>query len=107
MMSEPFRLPRSIPAREGVSPEAIAQLIHAWEEKHLQIHSMMLIRNDHVIAETWWAPYQSGYTHILNSLSKSFTSVAVGFAVQDGLLRVEDPVLSFFPHRVENPHENM
>jgi CubicO group peptidase (beta-lactamase class C family) len=35
--------------------------------------------------------------HILHSLSKSFTSTAIGFAVSEGLLTVEDPVLSFFP----------
>jgi len=35
--------------------------------------------------------------HMLYSLSKSFTSTAIGLAVTEGRLKVEDPVISFFP----------
>src|SRR5208283_2165159 len=35
--------------------------------------------------------------HMLYSLSKSFTSTAVGFAVTERKLKVDDPVVSFFP----------
>ncbi|GAB4520122.1 MAG: hypothetical protein OHK0046_29900 [Anaerolineae bacterium] len=35
---------------------------------------------------------------MLFSLSKSFTSTAVGFAVSEGVLSLEDSVLGFFPH---------
>lgn len=34
------------------------------------------------------------------STSKSFTSSAIGFAVHEGLLTVEDPVISFFPDKL-------
>jgi CubicO group peptidase (beta-lactamase class C family) len=61
------------------------------------VHSVMLLRHGRVIAEGWWAPYDAASRHELYSLSKSFTSTAVGFAVAEGLIRVDDEVLKFFP----------
>ncbi len=57
----------------------------------------MLVRHGQVVAEGWWAPYAADEPHMLYSLSKSFTSTAVGLAVAEGKLKVDDPVLSFFP----------
>jgi CubicO group peptidase (beta-lactamase class C family) len=63
----------------------------------------MLARHGHVIAEGWWSPYDASSNHELYSLSKSFTSTAVGLAVAEGKLSVDDPILSFFPE--ESPAE--
>lgn len=57
----------------------------------------MLLRDGEVLAEGWWAPYSADRVHLLYSLSKSFTSTAVGFAVEEGLLSLDDTVLSHFP----------
>ncbi len=57
----------------------------------------MMVRRGHVVAEGWWAPYRPGANQMLYSLSKSFTSTAVGFTVAEGRLTVDDPVASFFP----------
>ncbi len=46
--------------------------------------------------------------HMLYSLSKSFTSSAVGLAVEEGLLSIDDTVLSFFPDEApETVSENL
>jgi CubicO group peptidase (beta-lactamase class C family) len=57
----------------------------------------MLVRHGHVIAEGWWKPYSAQDNHELYSLSKSFTSTAVGMAVAEGTLSIDDEVLKFFP----------
>lgn len=57
----------------------------------------MLVRSGEVVAEGWWSPYTSDRVHLLYSLSKSFTATAVGFAVDEGLLGLDDTVLSHFP----------
>jgi hypothetical protein len=49
------------------------------------------------VAEGWWAPYRADSPHSLYSLSKSFTSTAVGIAISEGKLSLDDPVLKFFP----------
>ncbi len=57
----------------------------------------MLLRHGAVVAEGWWAPYGPDRPHLLYSLSKSFTSTALGFAVAEGLVSLDDTVLSHFP----------
>jgi CubicO group peptidase (beta-lactamase class C family) len=57
----------------------------------------MMLRHGHVIAEGWWSPYRADLPHMLYSLSKSFTSTAVGFAVAEKRLTVDDHVTTLFP----------
>ena len=61
------------------------------------MNSFMLVRHGHVVAEGWWAPYDAKTPHMFYSLSKSFTSTAVGLAVAEGKLSLDDQVLKFFP----------
>lgn len=90
-------LPRSTPEEEGVSSEAILRFVDAIEHSRNELHSFILVRHGKVIAEGWWKPYRSDLKHTLYSTSKSFTSTAVGFAVQEKQIRLSDKVLSFFP----------
>ena len=90
-------LPRSAPEAQGVSSTAVLEFIQAAEEKINALHSFVLVRRGHVIAEGWWAPYAPELPHQMFSLSKSFTSTAVGIAIGEGKFTVDDPVLKFFP----------
>ena len=55
------------------------------------------MRHGHVIAEAWWKPEAADKPHVLHSLSKSFNATAVGLAIEEGKLSLDDPVLKFFP----------
>ncbi len=90
-------LPRSIPEAEGVSSEGIIAFLEAAAASRNEFHSFMFLRHGKVIAEGWWNPYRPDLKHTLYSTSKSFTSTAVGFAVSEKLLTVNDKVISFFP----------
>ena len=90
-------LPRSTPEAQGVSSASIREFIEAANGQIDTLHSVMLVRHGQVIAEGWWKPEAPEKRHVLHSLSKSFTSTAVGLAVADGKLSVDDPVLKFFP----------
>jgi CubicO group peptidase (beta-lactamase class C family) len=89
-------LPRSTPEEQGVDAAQISRFIAAANASGIGWHSFMLLRHGHVVAEGWWSPFESGFTHTLYSLSKSFTSTAVGLLVAEGKLDIEAPVLSFF-----------
>jgi CubicO group peptidase (beta-lactamase class C family) len=90
-------LPRSSPEEQGVSSSALLAFVEAADREIDGMHSVMLVRHGHVIAEGWWSPYAAESRHQLFSLSKSFTSTAVGLAVAEGKLSIDDPVLKFFP----------
>jgi len=97
MQSNIGRLPRSAPENQGISTAAIVGFLDAVEKTGAGLHSLMLVRHGHVVAEGWWAPYAPALPHMLFSLSKSFTSTAVGLAVAEGRLTVDDAVVDFFP----------
>lgn len=101
-------LPRSTPEAQGVSSSALLGFIDTAEQKINALHSFMLVRHGHVIAEGWWAPYAAQLPHQMFSLSKSFTSTAVGLAIAEGKFTIEDPVLKFFPDEApEKPSANL
>ena len=91
------RLRRADPHSLGVDPASIGAFVDAVEQKVGGLHSFMLLRRGQVAAEGWWAPYAPEHPHQLYSLSKSFTSTAMGLAVAQGLLTVDSRVTSFFP----------
>jgi CubicO group peptidase (beta-lactamase class C family) len=70
--------------------EALDRQVH-------ELHSLMLVRHGHVVTEAWWRPYAPEYPHQVYSLSKSFTSTAIGLAVAEGFFSIDDSILSFFP----------
>jgi CubicO group peptidase (beta-lactamase class C family) len=90
-------LPRSTPEAQGVSSRGVLAFVEAADQKIDSLHSVMIVRHGHVVAAGWWAPYAAETPHMLFSLSKSFTSTAVGLAAAEGKLSVDDPVLKFFP----------
>lgn len=97
--AKPVSLPRSTPEAEGVDSAGVQKFVEALEQRIDAVHSVMLVRHGKVVAEGWWGPYQAGDPHVMYSVTKSFTSSAVGFAVQEKLLSVNDTILSFFPDR--------
>ncbi len=90
-------LPRSTPEAEGVSSAGIQKFMDAIAGSKHELHSVMIVRHGRVVAEGWWAPYAPQFNHTMYSMSKSFTSTAVGLAVAEGRLKVDDRVISFFP----------
>jgi CubicO group peptidase (beta-lactamase class C family) len=90
-------LPRSSPEAQGVSSAGVLSFIEAADRDIDSMNSFMLLRHGHVVAEGWWSPYNADSPHSLFSLSKSFTSTAVGLAIAEGKLSLDAPVLKFFP----------
>ena len=101
-------LPRSSPEAQGVSSAGIRAYVEAADQQVNTMHSFMLVRHGHVVAEGWWKPESADKPHVLWSLSKSFTSTAVGLAVAEGKLSIDDPVLKYFPDEApEKPPEKL
>ena len=103
---------RATPESQGVSSRSIIGWIDACEREigpEHSLHGFVIVRHGHVIAEGTWAPYDTlNRPHMLYSHSKSFTSTAIGFLVDDGKLDLDARVLSFFPDKApENPSANL
>lgn len=108
LSSQSAALPRSTATAEGVSSKRIIEFLDTINKSKHELHSIMILRHGKVIAEGWWSPYRPDLKHTLYSLSKSFTSTAVGFAVAEKKLSVTDKVISFFPDKLpEKVSENL
>lgn len=93
-----FSFPRVSPESQGISSQALIDFVKGANASELEWHSFKILRHGNILAEGFWNPFKEEYKHTLYSLSKSFTSTAIGFAVKEGLITVEDQVISFFPN---------
>jgi hypothetical protein len=92
--------PQSKPETEGVSSKGIYTFLEAAEKSKNELHGFMFLRHGKIIAKAWWNPYAPGLKHSMYSVSKSFTSTAIGLAVAEKRLTVNDKVISFFPREL-------
>jgi len=104
-VSQSAELPRSQPEAQGVSSSAVLAFVEAIDKVD-SMNSFMLVRHGRVVAEGWWSPYRAEARHSLYSLSKSFTSTAVGLAIAEGKLNLDDEVLKFFPNDAPSEPSN-
>ena len=93
-------LPRSAPEAENVASEGIARYLEAVESKGQELHSLMIVRHGKVVFERWFGDHAANKPHQMWSVSKTFTSTAIGFAVSENRLKVTDKVISFFPDKL-------
>lgn len=89
-------LPRSTPEAEGVQQEVLNRFYNRISSlPDVDIHHLMVLRHGKVIGERHAAPYHADQLHTLYSASKTVTGLAVGLAVDDGLLTVDDKVSKY------------
>ena len=90
------------PESMGISSKDIMDYINLLEEYQLATHNVVIARGDSIIYEQYWAPFHQDFLHRQYSVSKSVVSIAVGFAQQDGLLSLDDPISKYFPEETKN-----
>ena len=90
-------LARVSPESVGIKSGAVQAFLEEINAKNLELHSFMIVRHNKICAECFWEPYGPDSPHVLYSMSKSITATAVVFALDEGLLKLDDPVYKFFP----------
>ncbi|MES2797837.1 MAG: serine hydrolase [Bacteroidota bacterium] len=89
-------LPRGIAEAEGFDSQGIINFLDGIKASGLEWHSFMLVKNGKVISEAWWKPFESQNKHTMYSLSKSFTSTAIGLMLKERSVSIHTPVVQFF-----------
>jgi CubicO group peptidase (beta-lactamase class C family)/predicted glycoside hydrolase/deacetylase ChbG (UPF0249 family) len=90
-------LPRSTPQAENMNPAAVTKYLEAVKTHKQELHSLMILRHGKVVAEHWFGDHSAQKKHVMWSVSKSYTSAAIGFAVAENKLKVTDKVITYFP----------
>lgn len=99
---------RVTPESVGIPSLAIEGLLDDFESGFTEPHGLMIMRHGKVCAEGYWAPYAKGLRHGLQSHTKTYTATAVGIAYTEGLLKLDDKVIDYFPEFLpENISDNL
>lgn len=112
-MAEKKTLDKSIPnarfpEQVGISSTEINALIEDLDENDVELHSIKIMRFGKAAYEAYRYPYNAESPHTMYSVSKSFTSVAIGFAIDEGLLSLDTKVIDIFPeYRPAKRDENL
>jgi CubicO group peptidase (beta-lactamase class C family) len=91
-------LSRGAPSEASVDIGALNAFLDEAETLGLELHGLMLWRDGKVISEGYWWPYRADQPQIMHSVAKSFTSTAIGLALEEGRFALSDKVISFFPN---------
>ena len=93
------------PESQGIPSDAILDMLAKLESKQVCLHSFILMRHGAVVAEGYCPPFHKDKLQRMYSVSKSFTSVAIGLMITEGKLKLEDKIADFFPESLpKNPH---
>lgn len=91
-----FTRPESV----GVSPAWVTDFVRALNRRGEMHHSFLMMRHGRVFAEGYWAPFTASSKHRMYSVSKTFTSAAIGCLVDEGKLRLTDKIVDYFPDQL-------
>ncbi len=99
--------PRVTPESVGIPSSAIEKLLDTLEfDGFTEPHGLMIYRHGKVCAEGWWSPYTAGMRHALMSHTKTYAGTAVGIAVTEGLVKLDDRLIDIFPEQApEEPSD--
>lgn len=87
----------STPERAGIRSSDIRAFVQMLESHHHAMHSILIARGNDIVFEHYTPPFDKDFCHRLYSVTKSFVSLAIGFCIQDGLVRLDSTVKELFP----------
>ncbi len=91
---------KSSPEETGIPGECIIRFIDRLHQRQIPMHSLLLMHHDRLVFEGYYAPLTAHSLHRMFSISKSFTSIAIGLLADEGRLSLEDPVIKYFPEKL-------
>lgn len=94
------KLPRCTPEEAGLFSRQVADCIKALDHDLTTMNGFMAARHGKVFAECWWAPYSAELVHSNHSLGKSYTATAIGIALQEGRLSLDESMTEVFADEI-------
>lgn len=91
-----------------VSTKALNKFLGIFSEGKEELHTLEIYENDALLVRLSSEPYLCTDKREIYSLSKSFTSTAIGFLIDEGKLSEEDRIIDIFPDKLpEHVSENL
>jgi CubicO group peptidase (beta-lactamase class C family) len=87
------------PEEKGFDSLKLAEGLMAIRRAGLDLHSVAIVREGVMVLDAYFYPYDGASVHDQASVTKSIMTTLIGIAAGQGKLKLDDPVLSFFPGR--------
>ena len=95
-----FTFDRALPEETGITSESIKRILIDLDKKEIPMHSLLIMKDEKLIFEKYYAPYKADTLHRLFSISKSITSLAISLLIDDGQIGIDDPITLYFPEYI-------
>lgn len=100
-----LKIELALPEQTGIPSDCIIRSLERLEQKQIPMHSFLLMHHDKLICECYYSPCNADTLHRMFSITKSFTSIAIGLLADEGKLSLDDRIVDYFPEKVpENVH---
>ena len=81
----------------GISYRDANCFLDQLETEKTEVHGIVVMRHGSTAFEGYWAPYGPGVIHGDQSLTKTVTGIALGAAIHEGLIRLDERLIDIFP----------
>ena len=88
------------PEEAGIESRYIADYISVLERHGMTTHSLLMMKGENIFAEYYWAPFNRDFLHRMYSQTKSYVSIAIGLLIDEGKVKLDDTIVSYFPDKV-------
>ncbi|MCL2775429.1 MAG: beta-lactamase family protein [Oscillospiraceae bacterium] len=103
-----MKLDYSNPVDVGVNPASVEKLSDMFTNGDITANAIVMVRHGKVFSELYKSLWNRDNYQMVFSVTKSIVSIAAGFAASEGLITVNDSVISYFNDIVKEPvDENM
>lgn len=93
------------PEELGIPSKAIHTMLLNLERNKIPVHSVLIARHGKLAEEVYYKPFTRNTLHRMYSVTKSFTSLAIGLLEHDGKISLSDPICKYFPEYLPGiPH---
>lgn len=89
------------PEQAGVKSKFVHDYISVLEKRGITMHSVLMMRGTSLFAEYYWTPFDADFLHRMYSQTKSYVSIAIGLLEEEGKLCLDDPMVKYFPEKIE------
>ena len=97
-----FSFNRAYPEDVNVSSSSIKDLLEFLSDKEIPMHSLLIMRDDKLIFEKYYAPYKADTLHRMFSISKTITALAIFLLIDKGLIGIDNSITDYFPEYVNS-----
>ena len=88
----------SSPEAQGMDSKVLLEMLETNTDRGFDIHSLLIIRNGHMVLESSNYPYESDAPHMIHSITKNVTATLVGIAIDEGYIEsVDQQIVELLP----------